>query len=47
MLSIPGYCSPRKQAFDRGRHPEQPAIMPIACNEHQSNRQPARARQRK
>ena len=40
-------CSPRKQAFDRGRHPEQPAIMPIACNEHQSNRQPARARQRK
>jgi hypothetical protein len=35
---------PRKQAFDRGRHPEQPAIMPIACNEHQSNRQPARAR---
>ena len=46
-LPIPGYCSPRKQAFDRGRHPEQPAIMPIACNEHQSNRQPARARQRK
>jgi hypothetical protein len=43
----PDYCSPRKQAFDRGRHPEQPAIMPIACNEHQSNRQPARARQRK
>ena len=47
MLSIPGYCSPRKQAFDRGRHLEQLAIMPIACNEHQSNRQPARARQGK
>ena len=46
-LAMPGSCSARKQALDRGRHPEQPAILPVACHEHQSNRQPARAWQRK
>ena len=28
-LLIPGYCSPRKQAFDRGRHPEQRDHAPL------------------
>src|SRR5262245_15413905 len=40
------YGSPCKQAFDRGRDPEQPAILPVAGNQHQSDRQPARARRR-
>ena len=42
----PTILSRPKKPFDRGCHSEQPAIVPIARDEHQSNRQPARARQR-